>query len=58
MGAEKRAWREGECLLFDDSFDHEVVHQGDRERVVLLIDYWHPDLAPAEIAALTRRLPA
>eukprot|EP00027_Filamoeba_sp_ATCC50430_P018066 CAMPEP_0168565810 /NCGR_PEP_ID=MMETSP0413-20121227/14061_1 /TAXON_ID=136452 /ORGANISM="Filamoeba nolandi, Strain NC-AS-23-1" /LENGTH=143 /DNA_ID=CAMNT_0008597741 /DNA_START=195 /DNA_END=623 /DNA_ORIENTATION=+ len=26
---EKREWVEGQCLLFDDSFDHEVWHNGD-----------------------------
>jgi hypothetical protein len=28
----------GQCIVFDDSFDHEVAHRGDRDRVVLLID--------------------
>jgi len=41
VGPEKRAWQEGKVLLFDDSFDHEVIHDGGSERIVLLIDYWH-----------------
>ncbi|KOO24087.1 peptide-aspartate beta-dioxygenase [Chrysochromulina tobinii] len=47
-GNEWREWREGECLVFDDSWEHEVRHLGDRDRVVLLINFWHPDLLPHE----------
>lgn len=47
-GDEWREWREGECLVFDDSWEHEVVHGGDADRVVLLINFWHPDLAEHE----------
>ncbi len=39
-------------LVFDDSFEHEVWIRGDRERSVLILDFWHPDLRPAEIWAL------
>lgn len=49
VGDEKRAWTEGKCTLFDDSYEHEVVFE-DRpkerypgERVVLLVNFWHPD---------------
>ncbi|EGB11267.1 hypothetical protein AURANDRAFT_61626 [Aureococcus anophagefferens] len=41
---ETRAWKEGECLLFDDSFEHEVWNDSDEPRLVLIIDVWHPDL--------------
>ena len=41
---ETRAWNEGECLLFDDSFEHEVWNDSDEPRLVLIIDVWHPDL--------------
>ena len=35
-------------LAFDDSFEHEVWHDGDEPRVVLICDSWHPALcAPA-----------
>ena len=39
-----REWREGECLIFDDSFEHEVWHDGDEDRIVLIADVWHPEL--------------
>jgi aspartate beta-hydroxylase len=44
VGDEVREWREGECLIFDDSFEHEVWHDGSDRRVVLICDAWHPDL--------------
>jgi aspartate beta-hydroxylase len=44
VGSETRAWRAGECLVFDDSFEHEVWHDGDSDRIVLIADMWHPQL--------------
>lgn len=46
-GEEWRGWKEGECIVFDDSWEHEVFHRGDSDRIVLLINFWHPDL-PAD----------
>ena len=49
--AQSRQWVEGECLLFDDSFEHEVRHAGksdDGARVVFMIDMWHPDITTKE----------
>jgi hypothetical protein len=43
-----RSWRRGECLILDDSFEHEVRHDGSRRRVVLIVDCWHPDLTEPE----------
>ena len=39
-----RTWKEGECLVFDDSFEHEVWHDGKGDRIVLICDMWHPEL--------------
>ena len=52
VGEERRTWQEGKCLFFDDSFDHEVRHEGNETRYVLILDIWHPDLTGVEIAAL------
>jgi len=41
-------WKAGQCIVFDDSFEHEVWNKSDQERVVLLVDVWHPDLTAEE----------
>jgi len=48
----KAGWTEGKCICFDDSFEHEVVYEEQRRdepypgaRVVLLVNFWHPDFA-------------
>lgn len=53
VGTELRTWREGEGLLFEDSFEHEVWNRSDAERLILIVDFWHPDLTDVEIEALT-----
>lgn len=35
---ETREWRDGEVLLFDDTLLHSARNDGDRERVILLVD--------------------
>lgn len=45
---ETKSWKEGEWLIFDDSFEHEVWHNGTSIRLVLIIDIWHPDLSDDE----------
>ena len=49
VAGETRHWKVGEALAFDDAFEHEVWNDGVEERVVLLLDLWHPDLTPEEI---------
>ncbi|WP_229402861.1 aspartyl/asparaginyl beta-hydroxylase domain-containing protein [Micromonospora okii] len=44
VGDETLTWADGRCLVFDDSFEHEVWHDGDHPRVVLLMDVSHPEL--------------
>ena len=41
---------DGQALVFDDSFEHEVFHGGDEDRYVLYAALYHPDLM-AEKAA-------
>jgi aspartate beta-hydroxylase len=74
-GTEWRQWQVGKCIVFDDSFEHEVrplcgslqlgspptprertvlsiflpwhaqvKHEGEGVRVVLLMNFWHPEL--------------
>mmetsp|Transcript_85330 Transcript_85330/g.265229 ORF Transcript_85330/g.265229 Transcript_85330/m.265229 type:complete len:94 (-) Transcript_85330:49-330(-) len=35
-------WREGEVLLFDDTYIHSVVHRGRLPRYVLNVWFCHP----------------
>ncbi len=44
VGNETRMWQEGRCLIFDDSWEHEVWNDSNSDRVVLLVNFWHPDL--------------
>jgi aspartate beta-hydroxylase len=54
VGSTTRSWEEGRCIVFDDSFEHEVWNESDRHRYVLILDFWHPGLTPTEVWALTR----
>ncbi|XP_058837946.1 uncharacterized protein LOC131693817 isoform X2 [Topomyia yanbarensis] len=42
---EIRSWENGKWLIFDDSYEHEVWHNGTGTRLVLIVDFWHPDLS-------------
>ncbi len=52
VGAERREWREGEALIFDDTIEHEAANDSGEPRVVLIFDLWHPDLSAPESAAI------
>jgi Aspartyl/Asparaginyl beta-hydroxylase len=49
VAEETRTWQEGRCLLFDDSFEHEVQMHASSTRIILLLHLWHPDLTDPEI---------
>ncbi len=53
VGSETRGWREGECLIFDDSFEHEAWNRSPALRAVLILDVWHPALTGIERAGVT-----
>ncbi|CAF4790238.1 unnamed protein product [Pieris macdunnoughi] len=48
VGKVTRQWELGKVFIFDDSFEHEVWHNGTGSRLVLIVDVWHPDLTAAE----------
>jgi aspartate beta-hydroxylase len=50
---EIRSWKNGEVLIFDDSFEHEVWHNGTTFRLVLIVDVWHPELTSLEKRTLS-----
>ncbi|XP_070068340.1 aspartyl/asparaginyl beta-hydroxylase isoform X2 [Drosophila takahashii] len=53
VAEQERTWREGELFIFDDSFEHEVWHNGSRPRLVLILDMWHPQLSAAQRRSLS-----
>jgi len=42
VGDEVRSWREGSCLVFDDTYEHEVLNDTPEYRAVLFIDVDRP----------------
>jgi hypothetical protein len=52
VGGETRRWEEGKCLVFDDSFVHEAWNHTESDRVVLIVDLWHPGLSDDEVTLL------
>lgn len=49
---EVRYLEEGKCVVFDDSFEHEAMNTSSEPRVVLIVDFWHPDLTDEEVLIL------
>jgi hypothetical protein len=47
VGGEHKQWQEGKWLLFDDAFEHEVIHGGSEPRYVLAVAMLHPDVCPS-----------
>jgi len=52
VGAETRSWEAGKCLILDDSFEHEVWVEGQRDRAILMFDFYHPGLSDQEVSQL------
>jgi len=44
---------DGDCLLWDDTYRHEVWNQSDHVRIALLLDMWRPDM-PMDMQVLLR----
>ncbi|CAH3149306.1 unnamed protein product [Porites lobata] len=53
VGRETKTWEEGKAIIIDDSFDHEVWHNGSSFRLILIVDFWHPDLTARQRASLS-----
>lgn len=49
-----RQWKTGKCICFDDSYEHEVWHDGSEERLVLIVDVWHPAMTHQDRLASCR----
>ncbi|MEH2082697.1 MAG: aspartyl/asparaginyl beta-hydroxylase domain-containing protein [Nostoc sp.] len=48
VGGETRSWTKGETLFFDNSFTHEAWNKSQENRVVLMLDIYHPELTKIE----------
>lgn len=53
VGGEDHVWQEGQCVTFDDTFEHEAWNDSDQTRVVLIVDSWNPDLTEVEQQAVS-----
>lgn len=58
VGDALHEWREGEVVVFDDTYEHEAWNRSDETRVVMIFDVWNPHLTEVECAALTDLVPA
>ena len=54
VGFEEREWSVGECLIFDDTIEHEARNDSDEWRIVLILDLWNPLLTDVERRLVNR----
>lgn len=54
VGPDTRHWKEGECLLYDTTYEHETMNQhASQERVVLHVDFFNTlAMTPVEIEVM------
>lgn len=52
IDADEHHWREGELVMFDDTFKHEAWNRSDATRIILLMDCWNPHLTEVEKLAV------
>jgi aspartate beta-hydroxylase len=52
VAREVRRQPEGRCMIFDDSFEHEVWNRSGSPRYNVFMQLWHPDLSDEEIAGI------
>jgi beta-hydroxylase len=63
VASETRSWQQGQCLIFDDTVEHEAWNDSDLPRGVLLLDFLRPgfegsaaDHVPDEVRAYAAQL--
>lgn len=44
VATDSRRWREGNAILFNDSYPHTAYNHSPYERTVLLIEHWNPSV--------------
>ena len=58
VGKHLHQWQEGRIFAFDDSFEHEAWNRADADRVVLILEAYHPALSLLEREAIEHVLTA
>jgi Aspartyl/Asparaginyl beta-hydroxylase len=48
VGGKTRSWSRGKTLFFNHSFEHSAWNKSNEERVVLVMDLYHPELTKVE----------
>ena len=54
IDASAHHWKEGEPMMFDDTFQHGAWNRSDEARLILLMDCWNPYLSEPEKLAVRR----
>lgn len=55
IDGEPHRLRDGDCLLWDDTYPHEVWNRSEQLRIALLLDVWRKNM-PADIEIFSRTL--
>ena len=60
VGDEKLIYEDNQVILFDDSFEHSVIHGKEdvASRIILMLDLWHPDIVETEREAIEHLFPS
>lgn len=48
VGDHTKEWRNGKIIICDTSFMHETENSSDKDRYVLIMRHWHPEVTPLE----------
>ena len=48
VGTEWKSWEVEKVIILDSSWEHEVIHNGNDTRIVLILDIWHPEVLPKD----------
>jgi hypothetical protein len=56
IDAGEHHWKEGELMMFDDTFKHEAWNRSSSTRIILLMDCWNPHLTAVEKAAVKQMI--
>ena len=58
VDAGEHHWKEGELMMFDDTYQHEAWNRSDDARLIVLMDCWNPYLTEPEKMAVKQLIEA